>query len=93
MAQHDLDPDRTEPAILLKYVTVNDDPDAQYEAFKQQLEELYLEVAGVTLEEGDLEADALITLWRQLYSVEASPTKAWAGVLSAILRDPAVLFY
>ena len=60
---------------------------------KQQLEELYLEVTGVPLEEGDLEADALITLWRQLYSVEASATKAWAGVLSAILRDPAVLFY
>ena len=93
VAEHDLDPDRTEPAILLKYVTINDDPDGQYEAFKQQLEELYLEVAGVPLEAGDLEADALITLWRQLYSVEASPTKAWAGVLSAILRDPAVLFY
>jgi hypothetical protein len=93
VAEHDLDPDRTEPAILLRYVTINDDPDGQYEAFKQQLEEVYLRVTGIPLEEGDLEADALITLWRQLYSVEASPTKAWSGVLSAILRDPMVLFY
>ena len=36
---------------------------------------------------------ALMLLWEQLYALEASPTAAWAGVLSAVLRDPRVLTY
>ena len=37
--------------------------------------------------------DELVLLWQRIYSIQASPVDAWAGVVSAVLRDPAVLFY
>lgn len=101
VAQHDLDPARTEDAQLLKYVTVNDTPANNPAAFEEQIRHLYLAVTARPLPEVDAdgnpvrarEIDALIQTWKELYSVEASPTAAWAGVVSAVLRDPAVIFY
>jgi hypothetical protein len=93
VAEHDLDPGRTDEAKLLTYVTVADTPDTNPEAFEQQIRYLYLAVTGVPLPADATEPAELVDVWTYLYSVEASPTKAWAGVLSAILRDPRVLFY
>lgn len=93
VAEHDLDPARTEQAKLLKYVTVNDTPEASPEAFDQQIRELYLAATGIPLAEDAIEPALLMDTWKYLYSVEASPTAAWAGVLSAVLRDPRVIFY
>jgi hypothetical protein len=39
------------------------------------------------------EVAELVATWKTLYSVDASPTTAWAGVVSAVLRDPTVIFY
>jgi hypothetical protein len=93
VAEHDLNPERTEQAKLLKYVTIQDTPESAPEAFDQQIRELYLAVTGMPLAEDAVEPKLLMDTWKYLYSVEASPTAAWAGVLSAVLRDPRVIFY
>ncbi len=93
VAQHDLDETRTEDAILLKYVTVNDTPDSNDEMFQAQIKSLYLDITGHALPEGAEEPAKLIALWKQLYSVDADSTQAWAGVVSVVLRDPSILFY
>ena len=102
IAQHDLDPDRDGEAILLRYVTRNDSPESNPEAFQVQIEQLYAEVLGVPLdveldEEGEPlpppEVAELAQLWKRLYSVDANPDLAWAGVVSVVLRDPMLIFY
>jgi hypothetical protein len=93
VAAHDLDPARTDAARMLTYVTVATTPDADPDVFDAQIRDLYLRATGVALAANAPEPGQLAVLWKQLYSVEASSTQAWAGVLSAILRDPRVLFY
>jgi len=93
VARHDLDPERTEDAILLRYVTATDSPDSNPGAFEAQIRYLYLRVTGVPLAAEATEPADLAVLFRQLMSVEADSTAAWAGVVSAVLRDPRVLFY
>lgn len=93
VATHDLDPARTEPAILLDYVTVLDTPDTAAAAFEAQVRDLYLRITGQPLADNATEPAALAALWKQLYSVDASPTAAWAGVVSVVLRDPTIILY
>lgn len=93
VAAHDLDPERTDPATLLAFVTVEDTPESAPDAFHAQVRDLWLRVTGIPLPADATEPEEAATLWKQLHSVEASPTRAWAGVVSAALRDPRVLFY
>lgn len=93
VAAADLDPDREGEARLLLYVTVEDTPESAPEAFEAQIRHLYLAVTGYPLAEDAAEPALLIALWKELYSAEGSAEVAWAGVLSAVLRDPQVLFY
>jgi hypothetical protein len=41
----------------------------------------------------DEETDDLLSLWSDLYAADGDTGAAWAGVLSALLRDPAFLVY
>jgi len=102
VAVSDLDPERESPPKLLKYVTIEDRPETNPAAFEKQIRSLYRSITGLPLEESaesdegaepPPEVEALIQLWKNLYSVEASPVRAWAGVVSVVLRDPTVLFY
>ena len=93
VARHDLDPDREGDALMLKYVTADDTPTTSKKAFEDQVRSLYLQSTGYPLADEAAEVHNLITLWRQLHSVEGSPEAAWAGVVSAVLRDPLVLTY
>lgn len=93
VADADLDPNRTGDAKLLAYVTATDTPETAPDAFDAQIRALYLRITGRALADDATEPAALIAVWKQIYSVEGSTTKAWAGVVSAVLRDPAVLFY
>lgn len=93
VASHDLAPERTADAILLHYVTVQDTPEGNPAAFEAQIRHLYLAVTGIPLPDDAPEPEELMRLWKYLYSVQASPTAAWAGVTSAVLRDPRVIFY
>lgn len=93
VARHDLDPAREGEARLLRFVTAADTPESAASAFDAQIRHLYLAVTGLALPEDAREPEALVEVWKSLYAVEASPVAAWAGVVSAVLRDPRVLFY
>ncbi|NCG22113.1 MAG: hypothetical protein GWP91_24115, partial [Rhodobacterales bacterium] len=93
VTSHDLDPNREAPARMLNLVTVDDTPESSPEAFETQIRALYLQTTGFALADDATEPTALIAVWKEIYSVEASPISAWSGVLSAILRDPRVIFY
>lgn len=93
VAAHDLDPARTEAAILLDLVTEDDRPDTDAARFDAQIRALYLRITGLPLADDATEPAELTALWSQIHSVEASPGAAWAGILSVVLRDPRVLFY
>lgn len=93
VARHDLDPEREGDAILLKFVTEDMRPETDEEAFRAQIEHLYLHITGIPLVEDDPHVGTLITVWRQLYSIEGDATAAWAGLTSVVLRDPRVIFY
>lgn len=93
VAEHDLADGRTEDAILLRYVTANDTPESAPDAFDAQIRWLYLRITGEPLAADAAEPAALSALWSELMKVDASPTSAWAGVVSAVLRDPRVIFY
>jgi hypothetical protein len=93
VASDDFDPEREGDAKLLHFVTIEDTPDTNPEAFKAQIEFLYLRIRGIPLEEDSTESTELMVVWDQLHSIKASPTQAWAGVISAVLRDPALITY
>jgi hypothetical protein len=93
VATHDLDPGRTDDAVLLGFVTIDDRPDSAADAFSGQIRSLYEAATGLPMESDDARIDSLVTLWRQVYSVDADPVVAWAAILTAVLRDPRVLTY
>lgn len=93
VVQHDLDPARTEDARLLRYVSIDDTPEADAAAFDTQIRYLYLRITGIPLEDNATEPAELTALWKQIYAVEGSKERSWAGIVSAVLRDPRVLFY
>lgn len=80
-------------AVLLKHVEITSTPDADRAAFEAQIRYLHEELVGVPLAAGAPEVDELLDLWKQAFSITASPTSAWAAVIAAVLRDPSVLFY
>lgn len=93
VAAHDLAAGRTAEARMLRFVTREHTPEADAALFDAQIRDLYLQVTGLPLAETAAEPAQLATLWRQIHSVEGTPEAAWAGVLTAILRDPLVLTY
>ncbi len=101
VAELDLDPARETDAVLLEFVTINDTPDdtagsdgaTGREKFDQQIRHLYRKITGRPLPADATEPAELIEVWKSLYSVEGKATDAWAGVISAVFRDPQVIFY
>ena len=93
VASHDLDAEREDEAILLHYVNADMRPDTDEEAFRALIEHLYLHITGIPLEPDHEQVGVLLTVWRQLYSIEGDPDAAWAGVVSIVLRDPRVILY
>ena len=93
VASNDLSTSRRGDAILLRYISARDTPETAPERFAVQIRYLYARITGMPLPQETPEIEQLNTLWKQLYSVDASPVSAWAGIVSVILRDPQVLFY
>ncbi len=90
---HDLATTRTDAAYLLDQVTREDTPEASPDLFLAQMSALYERITGVALE-ADSEVPArLVQLWSDAFLVEGTTEGAWAAVVSALLRDPRVLFY
>jgi hypothetical protein len=90
---HDFDPARTDDARLLGLVTVDDHPDDDPALFEAQMAALYERVTGLELSEDSTLPARLVELWSDAYRLEASSEVAWKIVVSAMLRDPRVLFY
>ena len=78
---------------LIRYVAHTATPDEDPQGFETQMRQLYVDLTGIPLADKAPEPEALITLWRQVYAVEGSTKRAWAAVVSAVLRDPSILTY
>lgn len=93
IAASDLAGSTASAPILLQYVAVTDTPDANADAFAEQVRFLYLHLTGIPLAAGAPEVQEGVDLWKQVFSVTSSPTSSWAAVIAAVLRDPNLLFY
>jgi len=93
VATHDLNPQRDGAPILLDSVDVYSNPTADLQAFEVQIRSLYLDLTGQPLAADAPQVEELVSLWKQIFSVTSSSTTSWAGVIAAVLRDPALLFY
>jgi hypothetical protein len=67
--------------------------DADHDAAVAQLQALHLRVLSRRVEADGPEVAANLALWEELYAADENPTLAWAGVLTALLRDPDFILY
>ena len=58
-----------------------------------QLQRLFLLVLSQRLAADDPTIDSALALWQGLHASEGTPSAAWQGVLTALLRDPEYLLY
>lgn len=68
-------------------------PDTERAAMVAQIQSLHLAVFGRSIAAGGEEVSANLELWSDLHAVERDGRAAWAGLLSALLRDPDFLLY
>jgi hypothetical protein len=79
---------------LLPGVTFEERPGTDGEAaMRTDLALLVRRVLAARAEPDGPEVDALLSLWVDLYAMEPDALAAWAGVASAVLRDPDLLIY
>lgn len=57
------------------------------------LQHLHLRLFARRVTADGEEVAAGLALWRELHAIERDPKAAWAGVLSVLLRDPAMVIY
>jgi hypothetical protein len=63
------------------------------EALIPQIQRLHLLIFGARVDADGEEVAANLGLWDELYAIEGDPAEAWAGLLTALLRDPDFLLY
>lgn len=78
---------------LFTEIDFTETPDSGRAAMVAQVQALHLALFGRRVAEDGEEVAANLELWSQLYAVGQDPVDAWAGLLSALLRDPDFLFY
>ncbi len=76
-----------DPAALPQGASAADDP-----AFRAQLQAWHRRFFGREVAQDALEVTAPLALWDALAAID-SPRAAWAGVLTALLRDPDLVVY
>lgn len=88
---HDID----EPGnpLLLGEVDLMATPDVAEKAMIDQIVSLHLRLYGHVIARDGQEVEANLELWRSLFEIERHPGVAWIGLVSALLRDPDLLFY
>ncbi len=87
--------DRTHPdeARLFTEIGFTETPGSAREPMVRQLQALHLRLFGTRIDADGEEVAANLELWEALFQAQMDPAAAWAGVLSALLRDPDFLFY
>lgn len=81
-----------EPSRLFT-VDFTETPETAREAMAAQVQALHLRLFGHRVEADGEEVAAALELWNELYAIERDPRQAWAGLLTALLRDPDFLYY
>lgn len=80
-------------ARLFAEIAFTETPETDRDAMARQLQLLHLRLFGDRVASDGPEVQANLELWSDLYAVDQSVPGAWEGVLSALLRDPDLLFY
>ncbi len=62
-------------------------------AVTAQLVHLHRVLFGADVDPAGEEVTAGVALWETLLDASGDPAQAWSGLLSALLRDPDILFY
>jgi len=90
-----VDQDRADRANARLFTAVhfNETPSSDRDAMVAQLQALHWRLFGARIEADGPEVEANLDLWQDLYDADGSIPEAWAGVLSALLRDPDFLYY
>ena len=87
------DANNRDAPLLFTEVEFTETPSSDREAMVAQVQALHLRLFGNEIDADGQEVEANLALWQDLYLVEGSKQRAWAGVLSVLLRDPEFLFY
>jgi hypothetical protein len=82
-----------EPERLFAQLDFSETPETNRAAMVAQIQHLHRRVLGHTVAADGAEVAAALDLWTGVYAVEGTTQGAWAGVLSALLRDPDFLYY
>jgi hypothetical protein len=82
-----------EPTRLFPNLDFTETPETDPAAMAAALQYLHLRLFGTRVAADGDEVTAGLALWSELYAIDADPRAAWAGVLSVLLRDPAMLVY
>jgi hypothetical protein len=85
--------DQEESPRLFTEVALSATPDSDPEGFTAQIQLLHLRLYGTRVAADGPEVAANTELWRELYAAEGRTDRAWADLLSTLLRDPAFLLY
>jgi hypothetical protein len=78
---------------LFTGIDFTETPDTNKAAMVAQLQALHLRFYGHHVAADGPEVQANLDLWFQLYAYDHDPVTAWRGLLSALLRDPDLIFY
>lgn len=88
---HDLE--HPDDARLFTEITFTELPETGGDAMIAQIQLLHRRVFGRRVLPDGPEVAAELALWEDLYAAEGDISRAWAGLLTALLRDPRFLFY
>ncbi len=81
-----------EGARLFTVVTFRDVDDTEA-VVREELVNLWWQVLGEQVAEDSAEIDRLYELYRDLFALIGDEREAWISVLSALLREPGMVFY
>ena len=82
-----------ETARLLTEIRSSATPMENPNEFAQQIQALHLRIFGRRVLKDGPEVEANAALWKQIYAVSADSYESWAGLLTALFRDPDFLLY
>ena len=80
-------------ARLFGKIAFTETPETGRDAMVAQIQDLHLRLFANRVAADGPEVEANLELWTALYEVDHDPSRAWAGLLSALLRDPDFLLY
>ena len=92
VTQRDADPTHSEKT-LFEHIDFTETPEDNRARMITQIQALHFRIFGTRVAPDGEEVNAGLELWTALHAIEHEPQRAWAGLLSALLREPALLFY